>query len=112
VLGSSHLADYSSTKGAINAFTKALAQDLVEKGIRVNAVAPGPVWTPLNAVDTGHPPEKVAEFGAKSPMGRLCRRTTPSRSRCWNRPVMRSSSPRISTSTSSGFTFGRSTSTT
>jgi NAD(P)-dependent dehydrogenase (short-subunit alcohol dehydrogenase family) len=68
--GSSSLADYSATKGAINSFTKTLAQDLVEKGIRVNAVAPGPVWTPLNSVDEGETPEKVAKFGADSPMGR------------------------------------------
>src|SRR4030095_4677958 len=49
--GSKELLDYSATKGAINAFTKSLAQNLVEKGIRVNCVAPGPVWTPLNPAD-------------------------------------------------------------
>jgi NAD(P)-dependent dehydrogenase (short-subunit alcohol dehydrogenase family) len=70
ILGSRKLPDYSATKGAINAFTKSLAEDLVEKGIRVNAVAPGPVWTPLNPSDAGLPPEKVATFGAHSPMGR------------------------------------------
>ena len=70
ILGSAKLPDYSSTKGAINAFTKTLAQSLIEKGIRVNAVAPGPVWTPLNPSDTGLPPEKVAEFGKSNPMGR------------------------------------------
>jgi NAD(P)-dependent dehydrogenase (short-subunit alcohol dehydrogenase family) len=70
ILGSAKLPDYSSTKGAINAFTKTLAQSLVEKGIRVNAVAPGPVWTPLNPSDQGLPPEKVAEFGKSNPMGR------------------------------------------
>lgn len=66
--GSKALLDYSSTKGAIHAFTKALAQQLVEKGIRVNCVAPGPVWTPLNPADK--PPEKVAVFGMDQPMGR------------------------------------------
>lgn len=70
ILGSAKLPDYSSTKGAINAFTKTLAQSLIEKGIRVNAVAPGPVWTPLNPSDQGLPPEKVAQFGKSNPMGR------------------------------------------
>ena len=70
ILGSRKLPDYSASKGAINAFTKALAQDLVEKGIRVNAVAPGPVWTPLNPSDAGMTPDRVAQFGADSPMGR------------------------------------------
>jgi NAD(P)-dependent dehydrogenase (short-subunit alcohol dehydrogenase family) len=66
--GSKELLDYASTKGAIHAFTKSLAQNLVERGIRVNCVAPGPVWTPLNPSDK--PPEKVAKFGADTPMGR------------------------------------------
>src|SRR5262245_11664481 len=70
ILGSEKLPDYSATKGAINAFTKTLAQSLVKKGIRVNAVAPGPVWTPLNASDEGEPPEAVAKFGAQTPLGR------------------------------------------
>lgn len=66
--GSSGLLDYSATKGAIHAFTKTLAQQLVERKIRVNCVAPGPVWTPLNPADK--PPEKVAKFGMKQPMKR------------------------------------------
>jgi NAD(P)-dependent dehydrogenase (short-subunit alcohol dehydrogenase family) len=67
--GSKDLLDYSATKGAIHAFTKSLAQNLVEKGIRVNCVAPGPVWTPLNPSDNKTPAE-VAKFGAEQPMKR------------------------------------------
>ena len=70
ILGSEKLPDYSATKGAINAFTKTLAQALIDRGIRVNAVAPGPVWTPLNPSDGGLSPERVATFGEKNPMGR------------------------------------------
>jgi NAD(P)-dependent dehydrogenase (short-subunit alcohol dehydrogenase family) len=70
IFGSKQLPDYSATKGAINAFTKALAQNVLEKGIRVNAVAPGPVWTPLNPSDAGLSAEDVAKFGSQSPMGR------------------------------------------
>lgn len=66
--GSKHLLDYAATKGAIHAFTKSLAQNLIEKGIRVNCVAPGPVWTPLNPSDK--PAAEVAEFGADTPMQR------------------------------------------
>jgi len=67
--GSSELLDYSATKGAITAFTRSLSQNLVDKGIRVNAVAPGPIWTPLNPCG-GAPPEKVAHFDESTPMGR------------------------------------------
>jgi NAD(P)-dependent dehydrogenase (short-subunit alcohol dehydrogenase family) len=70
ILGSKLLPDYSATKGAINAFTKTLAMNVLDRHIRVNAVAPGPVWTPLNPSDAGETPEQVAQFGADSPMGR------------------------------------------
>jgi NAD(P)-dependent dehydrogenase (short-subunit alcohol dehydrogenase family) len=70
ILGSAKLPDYSSTKGAINAFTKTLGQNLIERKIRVNAVAPGPVWTPLNPSDAGESSEQVSKFGEQSPMGR------------------------------------------
>jgi NAD(P)-dependent dehydrogenase (short-subunit alcohol dehydrogenase family) len=66
--GSKELIDYSATKGAIHAFTKALAQSLVERGIRVNCVSPGPVWTPLNVADKE--PDDVATHGADTPMKR------------------------------------------
>ena len=68
IQGSSHLLDYSATKGAIHTFTKSLAQSVLERGIRVNCVAPGPVWTPLNPADAE--PEKVAKFGSSVPMQR------------------------------------------
>jgi NAD(P)-dependent dehydrogenase (short-subunit alcohol dehydrogenase family) len=67
--GSPGLLDYSSTKGAITAFTRSLALNLVKKGIRVNGVAPGPIWTPLNP-SGGQPPEKIPDFGKDTPMGR------------------------------------------
>ena len=68
IFGSKHLLDYASTKGAIHAFTLSLASNLLERGIRVNCVAPGPVWTPLNPADKSA--EDVATFGQDSDMGR------------------------------------------
>ncbi|GLX96914.1 SDR family oxidoreductase [Herbidospora sp. NBRC 101105] len=66
--GNKSLIDYAATKGAINAFTMSMAQNLVDKGIRVNAVAPGPVWTPL--IPATFPEEKVEKFGQQAPMKR------------------------------------------
>jgi len=66
--GSGRLLDYSSTKGAIHTFTKSLAQSLLPKGIRVNCVAPGPVWTPLNVADK--PAREAGRHGSDAPMGR------------------------------------------
>jgi NAD(P)-dependent dehydrogenase (short-subunit alcohol dehydrogenase family) len=68
LFGSPQLLDYSATKGGIHAFSKALAANVVTRGIRVNVVAPGPVWTPLNAAD--RPPAQVATFGADTAMRR------------------------------------------
>jgi NAD(P)-dependent dehydrogenase (short-subunit alcohol dehydrogenase family) len=67
--GEPELLDYSSTKGAITAFTRSLSENLVGEGIRVNAVAPGPIWTPLNP-SGGASPEKLEHFGESTPMGR------------------------------------------
>lgn len=67
--GAGILLDYASTKGAITAFTRSLSENLVGDGIRVNAVAPGPIWTPLNP-SGGSPPEKMETFGEDTPMGR------------------------------------------
>ncbi|GAA5029846.1 NAD(P)-dependent oxidoreductase [Marivirga lumbricoides] len=66
--GSQHLMDYASTKGAIVAFTRSLSANLTPKGIRVNGVAPGPIWTPL--IPSSFPKDKVDQFGANTPMGR------------------------------------------
>lgn len=64
------LPDYSATKGAIHTLTKALAKQLASRGIRVNCVAPGPVWTPLNPADEGAAKEQIKAFGQKTPLGR------------------------------------------
>jgi NAD(P)-dependent dehydrogenase (short-subunit alcohol dehydrogenase family) len=66
---SENLIDYATTKASINAFSKGLAQQLAPKGIRVNVVAPGPVWTPLQSAG-GQPTEELPEFGQSSPLGR------------------------------------------
>ncbi|MBW3538587.1 SDR family oxidoreductase [Candidatus Parcubacteria bacterium] len=66
--GSPHLLDYSSTKGAIVSFTRSLALSLAQRGVRVNAVAPGPIWTPL--IPASFPADKVASFGGNVPLGR------------------------------------------
>jgi NAD(P)-dependent dehydrogenase (short-subunit alcohol dehydrogenase family) len=68
LFGAGHLLDYSATKGAIHAFTRALATNLVHRGIRVNAVAPGPVWTPLNPADV--PADGIRQFGENTSMKR------------------------------------------
>jgi NAD(P)-dependent dehydrogenase (short-subunit alcohol dehydrogenase family) len=68
LFGNATLLDYSATKGAIHAFAMSLAQNVASRGIRVNVVAPGPVWTPLNPADA--PPDKVKEFGADTDMKR------------------------------------------
>ena len=69
--GNDTLVDYSSTKGAISAFTRSLSQQLASEGIRVNQVAPGPIWTPLIPATIGdYDPEMVEEFGTDVPMGR------------------------------------------
>ena len=67
--GSEELLDYSATKGAITAFTRSLSENLVGKGIRVNGVAPGPIWTPLNPCG-GASEKKMKDFGKSTPMGR------------------------------------------
>jgi len=70
IQGSAELPDYSATKGAIHTLTRTLAQSLLTRGIRVNCIAPGPVWTPLNAADEGTTEKEVSEFGGDTPMKR------------------------------------------
>lgn len=70
-VGNAMLVDYTSTKGAIDGFTRSLSQQLIERDIRVNQVAPGPIWTPLQPASIGqHDPQKVASLGSEMPMGR------------------------------------------
>jgi NAD(P)-dependent dehydrogenase (short-subunit alcohol dehydrogenase family) len=68
--GTEQLPDYAATKGAIHTLTKSLSKQLAERGIRVNCIAPGPVWTPLNPADAGADEEKIAHFGEKTPLKR------------------------------------------
>lgn len=68
--GSTHLIDYSATRGAIVSFTRSLSQAIVDRGIRVNGVAPGPIWTPL--VASSYPAEGIERFGKNTPMGQPC----------------------------------------
>ena len=90
--GNKDLLDYSMTKGGIHAFTRSLATHLIDKGIRVNAVAPGPVWTPLNPADKDE--EKTSKFGSQTPMGRPASRKRSRRPMCsWPRPSAAVSSP-------------------
>ncbi len=77
IRGSDRMSDYSATKGAIHSITKSLATELVDKGIRVNAVAAGPVWTPLNPADTGLEPDDVAEFGSSTGSSKMDRPGQP-----------------------------------
>jgi NAD(P)-dependent dehydrogenase (short-subunit alcohol dehydrogenase family) len=70
IIGSDRLPDYSATKGAMNTLTRTLAKEVADKGIRANAVAPGPVWTPRNVADEGFSAEEGAHFGEKGPMQR------------------------------------------
>lgn len=75
--GSGRLPEYSASKGAIHTLTKTLAEQLLDKGIRVNCVAPGPVWTPLNAADAGASPKEVSEFGMESGGSQMGRPAQP-----------------------------------
>ncbi|MFO8148863.1 MAG: SDR family oxidoreductase [Trueperaceae bacterium] len=77
IRGSAGLSDYAATKGAIHSITRSLAQELVEERVRVNTVAPGPVWTPLNPADTGLAPDEVATFGHRDNSSRIDRPGQP-----------------------------------
>lgn len=77
LFGSSRLTDYSATKGAIHALTRTLAQELLSKGIRVNCVSPGPVWTPLNVADQGTGSEEIERFGQQLGASKMARPAQP-----------------------------------
>jgi NAD(P)-dependent dehydrogenase (short-subunit alcohol dehydrogenase family) len=84
--GSAHLVDYSLTKGAITSFTRRLSQVLADRCIRVNGVAPGPVWTPL--IPSTFPAEEVETFGSDVPLGRPANQRKSRQAMCFSRPTM------------------------
>ena len=101
--GPEMLPDYAATKGAIHTLTKSLAKMLAHRGIRVNCVAPGPVWTPLNLADTGNPPEKVESFGKKTPLKRPAQPTT----RNWDaKPDLKPDTTRATSPERHGHVYG------
>jgi NAD(P)-dependent dehydrogenase (short-subunit alcohol dehydrogenase family) len=92
IQGSKNLLDYSMTKGGIHAFTRSLSGHLLERGIRLNAIVPGPVWTPLNPADKEA--KAVAQFVVQTPMGRPAQPEEIARtSSSWSPPAARATSP-------------------
>jgi NAD(P)-dependent dehydrogenase (short-subunit alcohol dehydrogenase family) len=106
IRGGKHLLDYSMTKGGIHAFARSLAAHLLDRGIRMNVIAPGPVWTPLNPAD--RPPEQVAKFGSQTRCGapRSPRRSRPP-SCSWRRQAARATSRARSCRSSADIRPGR-----